>query len=456
MTRNLTKKTATFNIPEEAFNPAFQPFMQSRSRENHLFGGAGSGKSTAIAQKIVLCLLNNVGERIPLVRKVARTIRRSQFQTIRDLVDQWEMEKAFEFNTSDLEITCKLNKNHCFAIGLDDPEKIKSIIGLTKIWAEEATELAAEDRRQLNLRLRGFTKAPKEFILSYNPIDEHHYLNTQIHQDPNNRFLVPNPATGIPRVSLFHSTYKNNRFLDPEYIAELKALEDEDFSFYRIYTLGEWATVKGKIYDNWFEVDDIPKDYDDRIYGLDIGLTNKTALTEITRVNRDLYFRQLVYESDLLAHELISIMEGKRSNKYNDFIDAINRDAFIYCDPAAAATIKEIYNAGFNIVAADNEVVEGIRAVKGFRCHVDVESEDIKTEYRNYKWQEDRITGQTKEVPVKRFDHAMDSIRYGVFTHAQEHWQNVSSTTTELLQRFKANRKPKFYEGYGNGFRSMG
>lgn len=366
------------------------------------------------------------------------------------------MEKAFDFNTSDLEITCKLNKNNCFAIGLDDPEKIKSIIGITKIWAEEATELAAEDRRQLNLRIRGHTKAPKKFILSYNPIDEHHYLNTQIHQDPQKRLLVPDPGTGIARVSLFHSTYKNNRFLDPEYIAELKALETEDYAFYRIYTLGEWATVKGKIYDNWFEVDDIPKEYDDRIYGLDVGLTNPTALTEITRVDRSLYFRQLIYEPNLLPSEIIQIMDGKRSNKYGEFIEPLDRNAFIYCDPAAAATIQEIYNAGFNIIAADNEVVEGIKTVKGFRCYVHVESEDIKTEYRNYKWKEDRITGQTTEVPVKRFDHSMDSIRYGVFSHAQEFWQDVSSSVSDVVARFKLNRKPKFYEGYGNGFRSMG
>jgi phage terminase large subunit len=39
-------------------------------------------------------------------------------------------------------------------MGLDDPEKIKSITGLTDAWLEEATEFTLDDFSQVNLRVR--------------------------------------------------------------------------------------------------------------------------------------------------------------------------------------------------------------------------------------------------------------------------------------------------------------
>jgi phage terminase large subunit len=38
--------------------------------------------------------------------------------------------------------------------GLDDPEKIKSIVGLTDAWLEEATEFSPDDFTQIDLRVR--------------------------------------------------------------------------------------------------------------------------------------------------------------------------------------------------------------------------------------------------------------------------------------------------------------
>jgi phage terminase large subunit len=39
-------------------------------------------------------------------------------------------------------------------MGLDDPEKIKSITGLTDAWLEEATVFTLDDFSQVNLRVR--------------------------------------------------------------------------------------------------------------------------------------------------------------------------------------------------------------------------------------------------------------------------------------------------------------
>ncbi|MCX6162239.1 MAG: phage terminase large subunit [Ignavibacteriae bacterium] len=46
-----------------------------------LFGGAGSGKSIFAGQKLLLRSLKETGHKFLLIRKVARTIRGSQFSS---------------------------------------------------------------------------------------------------------------------------------------------------------------------------------------------------------------------------------------------------------------------------------------------------------------------------------------------------------------------------------------
>ena len=60
--------------------------------------------------------------------------------------------------------------------GMDDPEKLKSIEGVTGVWMEEATEFTQEDFEQLDLRLRGVTAYHKQITLTLNPISEQHWI----------------------------------------------------------------------------------------------------------------------------------------------------------------------------------------------------------------------------------------------------------------------------------------
>jgi len=53
--------------------------------------------------------------------------------------------------------------------GLDDPDKIKSIKGITSYWLEEMTEFTLNDFTQLDLRLREPTKFYKQIMGTFNP-----------------------------------------------------------------------------------------------------------------------------------------------------------------------------------------------------------------------------------------------------------------------------------------------
>jgi phage terminase large subunit len=61
-----------------------------------------------------------------------------------DILSQYKILTYCDINRTDYTITLP-NGSVFLCSGLDDPEKIKSITGLTDAWLEEATEFTVDD-----------------------------------------------------------------------------------------------------------------------------------------------------------------------------------------------------------------------------------------------------------------------------------------------------------------------
>ena len=63
-------------------------------------------------------------------------------------------------------------------------------------------------------------------------------------------------------------------------------------------------------------------------------------------------------------------------------------------------------------------VAEQIKFMRGWEIFVTADSVNMLHEFNNYQYRQDRITGEWYEEPDKDagFDHAMDAMRYAVFT----------------------------------------
>ena len=115
-----------------------------------------------------------------------------------------------------------------------------------------------------------------------------------------------------------------------------------------------------------------------------------------------------------------------------------------YCDPAggseeeteaeAAGYLLQLQRAlrqvdrGATVHAGDNRVQLGISAVQAFLHYDDLFLERARLqvldsctltigEFQAYRWQSGREENDYEERPVKRNDHCLDAIRYGVYTH---------------------------------------
>lgn len=370
--------------------PTFMDFLDGTDkRVNVVYGGAGSGKSYAMAQHLCLKFCHEQDIHILVIRKTLPSMKITAYPLMRDMLRSWGV--PFELNRTDLTIT--RGDNQILFKSLDDPEKIKSYEA-NYIWVEEATEITYEDFLQLNLRLRRKNiGGTNRSYLTFNPIDQYHWLITKVMDSG--------------KAAVHHSTYKDNKYLTPEYIAELEGLNEQDENYYRVYTLGLPGILKNIIYTNYL-VDKDFKNTGDACYGLDFGYNNPTAIVKVTIGEGEAYVREVLYEKGLTNSDLISRMAAA----------GIDHDTPIYADAAEPQRIEEIRMAGYNIFPADKSVKDGIDYVKRYRLHINPESVNLIGEIRGYKYKEDKA-GNVLEEPVKFRDHLLDAVRYSLFTHAK-------------------------------------
>lgn len=216
----------TFN--ESIFNPLFFKIRDCQSRFVINKGGAGSGKSFAAAQNEVVKSLQSK-EKTLVIRKVGTTLKDSVIPLFtQDIIAAWGLTSDFEFNKSDKELTNKVNGSQFLFRGLDDPEKIKSIQGITRIFIEEMSELEEADFDQLDLRLRG-KHSGLQIVGCFNPVSEYSWIKRRFFDNPD------------PDATIFETTYRDNKYLDEAYIKRLNNLVNTNPLYYQIYVLNEWG-----------------------------------------------------------------------------------------------------------------------------------------------------------------------------------------------------------------------
>lgn len=238
-----------------------------------LFGGAGSGKSVYAIQYFIKRLVNEADgqHKFLFVRKVARTIKDSVFEQTLIILRETGFIQFCKINKVEKEIIFEPNGNKIIMTGLDDPEKIKSISGITGVFCEEITELSENDFLQLDLRLRGLFKYPLKFVFAFNPVSINHWLVKYVEPQINNKtenienliYLERPKVWEFTRVTedgaklqtrVINTNYNDNIFIDDAYKSQLKLLSNSSKSFYEVYERGRWGNIiNGELFAHNFD-----------------------------------------------------------------------------------------------------------------------------------------------------------------------------------------------------------
>lgn len=214
---------------------------------------------------------------------------------------------------------------------------------------------------------------------------------------------------------IVQTTYKDNPHLPQEYINSLEELQKRNPAYYRIYALGEFATLDKLVFPvitkELINVDEIK---DDSYFwcGMDFGYTNDpTAITwgYYNPAKMRLYitgeFTRKGMTNDVIVETLTRLGLSKER---------------IVADSAEPKSIAEIKKMGIRrlkpAVKGKDSVINGIDRMSRCEIIVDERCTDTIEEFENYTWRKDKKTGEYVNEPIDMFNHHIDSIRYGIQT----------------------------------------
>lgn len=378
-------------------NKAYRPFTNDYSHRFEIYyGGAGSGKSFFITQKILIKALASK-RKVLIMRKVGATIKDSVWQLVLDTLVEWKLYSTCKINKSTFTIEL-LNGSMLLFKGMDDSEKIKSITGITDIWVEEATEFSEEDIEQLNLRLRAEADN-LQMMFSFNPVSKANWVYR--------RWFAKGAVIGDDTV-VHQSTYKDNRFLPDDYIATIEKMAKTNPTYYRIYALGEFASLDKLVFNNW-KVGTVDDTHDwNLLCGLDFGYTNDPTAFIVSFVKDDmLYVAKEFVRTGLLNNQIATAITELGFSK-----------STIIGDSAEVKSIEELKRDGlyriYPAVKGQGSILQGIQKLQQYDIIVDPRCEHMITELQNYAWKKDRQTGEYVNEPIDEFNHCIDALRYSL------------------------------------------
>jgi phage terminase large subunit len=347
-------------------------------------GGTRSGKTYSTLQVLCeYCQRNrDSGAIISVIRKTLPALKGSAYRDFLEILQREGWYSENDHNKS--EMYYNLFGNLFEFISVDQPQKIRGR-KRTICFINEANELTWEDFFQLNIR------TSDKIIVDYNPSDEFHWIyeKLQIRED----------------ADFFVSTYLNNPYLPQELIDEIELLRQADDNYWRVYGLGERGISQETVYTHW-SYGEFPEDCE-VAYGVDFGYNVPSTVVKIGFKEASCYVSEALYETKLTTNDLIERLKGL----------GIDRSDELFCDNAEPKTIEELCRAGYNAKPAEKDVYAGIQKVKSMPLIVTPESANLIKEIKSYKWKLDK-NGKIHpdEVPVKFNDHAMDAMRYGIYT----------------------------------------
>ncbi len=348
-------------------------------------GGTRSGKTYNIILWIIFqYCTNNNNKVVTVCRKSFPSLRASVLRDFMGILQSYNMYDEKYHNKSNSEYY--LFGNLVEFISLDQPQKIR---GRKRdlLFINEGNELYFEDWQQLVFRTR------ERIVLDFNPSDEYHWIYDKV----------------IPRedCDFFKTTYLDNPFVEESIIKEIEMLKDTDEQYWQIYGLGERAASRSTIF-KYYEVTTIPDDAKLIAYGMDFGYTNDpTTFVSVYSLDHNLYIKEHLYRTQMTTKDI------------HDFLKTEDLDKNpIYADSAEPRLIKELRSMGHNIfpsLKGKDSINAGIDLLKRYKINVLSTSTNAISEFRNYKWREDK-SGSLINVPEDKHNHVIDSCRYATYS----------------------------------------
>lgn len=379
------------NLSKSTFSVTYLPLIDDWSNRFEIYcGSAGSGKSYFITQKILKRALTEK-IRVLVCRRYGSTLRQTCFALFKEILSKWQLTRYCHIRETDFHIDLP-NGSEILFTGLDDEQKLLSLVNITVVFVEEVYEVPQDIFEQLNLRLRGGQN--QVILAAFNPISATSWLY---------KFCIEEPPQNL---KFIHSTYKDNPFLSAEYVKSLEELKERNPQKWRIYGLGEWGNdPEGLVYTNW-EEGILPLDNLEHRCGMDFGYRDPSALVS-TFYNAEkhlIYVEKEFYAPNQTLEQLAAAVRSLELQKSR-----------IQCDSASPMIIDYLRRQGFNAVPCvkgQNSVAARIAFLQNNKIVVNPSCANVIRELSNFSYIKDKKSGLYTEDTTHEFSHSLDALGY--------------------------------------------
>lgn len=381
------------------------------SKITALEGGAGSGKTIAILQDILIRTFQEPGL-TTITRETYGNLERGPIRDWKRVLEWSDCFHLWKENKTTHVWTNLQTGAQVEFLALDDEQKARGPRRLN-LFLNEGNEIPLDTARQLLRRTSG------KIWIDWNPSLIKWWVDTEI----------------LPRedCKYIHSTYKDNPFLPPDEAAEIEAsvpvyrepdgTEVQDWTLtytgtgtlikgdpyeWGVYGLGRRGSPAEAIYPFVYD-GEMPANLE-TVVGIDFGFEHPMSVIRVGRMDAEpmprLYIDQLAHIRGCTVATLI-----ERLQSYG-----VKGSDTIICDNSRPEAIQEIQDAGYNAIACQKgagSVIEGIDWIKRHELYFTKRSLDAKMQFQNYRRK--KIRGEIQEEPLKHEDDAPDAVRYAAF-----------------------------------------
>jgi len=300
----------------------------------------------------------------------------------------------------------------------DNKRKIERLRGpsVSWIWIDEPNNVPKKALDILLGRMRAGSY--RNLFLTGTP-KGYNYVHGKF-VDPETRMDDVKNVLGVPSYANPHLPLDYRRDILDEYDGRFRDQE----------VLGEFTKFEGLVYD-WFEdgtdgkhvieLDEAPDEYDEVVYGADWGHNNPAVVLALVRQGDRWTAVDEWYERRCTVNDQARAAE--------DLVDQWG-EGTIYCDPSEPASIETLRREGLDARQAANDVMPGIQHVASMQDELRVVEtcQNVRNEFNQYQYRD----GGDGDRPLKQNDHAMDALRYALFSHDKHGGDSITKSKHNL------------------------
>lgn len=362
---------------------AINKILSLKRRIKIIQGGTSAGKTFGILPILIDKCTKEKGLEVSVVAETIPHLRRGALKDFLKIMRWTNRYFDDRFNKTLLRYEFA-NGSSIEFFSADDASKLR---GARRdiLYINECNNVTFESYNELAIRTK------REVFLDFNPANEF-WVHKELKDEPDTDFII--------------LTYKDNEALDESIVTQIEKNRDKAATssywanWWRVYGLGEVGSLEGVVFNNWKEIDTIPKEAKLIGIGLDFGYTNDpTAAIEIYNYNGTRIVNELVYRTGMVNSDIAKILPAS---------------VVIYADSSEPKSIEEIKRFGKTIkgvTKGKDSINYGIDVMQRQDYLVTKSSTNLIKELRSYCWDVDK-QGVRMNKPIDHFNHAIDALRY--------------------------------------------